>query len=81
MVNHPVLNRHFASCTQNVWWNFLLISVRKVPDAFTMDPEEFEEQYNVKKPNKNDANIVFHCLAGVRSRAAMEAVHQIGFTK
>ena len=46
-----------------------------------MDPEEFEEQYNIKKPNKNDANIVFHCLAGVRSRAAMEAVHQIGFTK
>ena len=66
------------SCT---WWNFLLISVRNVPDAFIMDPEEFEEQYNVKKPNKNDANIVFHCLAGVRSRAAMEAVHQIGFTK
>jgi len=81
MVNHPVLNRHFASCTHNFWWNFLLISVRKVPDAFTMDPEEFEEQYNVKKPSKNDANIVFHCLAGVRSRAAMEAVHQIGFTK
>ena len=46
-----------------------------------MDSEEFEEQYNVKKPSKSDANIVFHCLAGVRSRAAMEAVHQIGFTK
>ena len=80
-MSSALLNRHFASCTHNFRWNFLLISVRKVPDAFTMDPEEFEEQYNIKKPNKNDANIVFHCLAGVRSRAAMEAVHQIGFTK
>jgi len=55
--------------------------VRKVPEAFTMDPEEFEEQYNVKQPQKNDVNVVFHCLAGVRSRAAMEAVHQIGYSK
>lgn len=46
-----------------------------------MDPVAFEEEYNVKKPDKNDANIVFHCLAGIRSRAAMEAVHQIGYTK
>lgn len=61
---------------------FLLhFSVRKVPEAFTMDPVAFEEEYNVKKPDKNDANIVFHCLAGIRSRAAMEAVHQIGYTK
>ena len=59
----------------------LYILVRTVPAAFTMDPEEFEEEYDAKMPNKNDANIVFHCLAGVRSRAAMEAVHQIGFTK
>lgn len=57
------------------------IPLRKVPEAFTMDPEEFEEEYNVKKPEKNDANIVFHCLAGIRSRAAMDAVHQIGYTK
>lgn len=57
------------------------IPLRKVPEAFTMDPEEFEEEYNVKKPEKNDANIVFHCLAGTRSRAAMDAVHQIGYTK
>ena len=59
----------------------LNFSVRKVPEAFTMDPVAFEEEYNAKKPDKNDANIVFHCLAGIRSRAAMEAVHQIGYTK
>ena len=46
-----------------------------------MDPDEFEAQYKVNQPKKNDNNIVFHCLAGVRSRAAMEAVHQIGYTK
>lgn len=57
------------------------IPLRKVPEAFTMDADDFEEQYHVKQPKKNDVNIVFHCLAGVRSRAAMEAVHQIGFTK
>lgn len=42
-----------------------------------MDPDEFEEEFSVKQPQKNDINIVFHCFAGVRSRAAMEAVHQI----
>lgn len=46
-----------------------------------MDPDEFEQEFSVKQPQKNDINIVFHCFAGVRSRAAMEAVHQIGFTK
>lgn len=60
---------------------FLLVVVGKVPEAFTMDPDEFEEEFNIKQPQKNDINIVFHCFAGVRSRAAMEAVHQIGFTK
>lgn len=71
---HELVETGKIACATN-------IPLRKVPEAFTMDPEEFEEQYNVKKPSKNDANIVFHCLAGVRSRAAMEAVHQIGFTK
>ena len=67
----------------NIDMIFIIIAflVRKVPEAFTMDPKAFEEEYNVKKPDKNDANIVFHCLAGIRSRAAMEAVHQIGYTK
>ncbi|KAL9963823.1 hypothetical protein ACROYT_G027370 [Oculina patagonica] len=71
---HELVQTGKIACATN-------IPLRKVPEAFTMDPEEFEEEYHVKKPNKNDANIVFHCLAGVRSRAAMEAVHQIGFTK
>lgn len=71
---HELLQTGKIACATN-------IPLRKVPEAFTMDPEEFEEEYNAKKPNKNDANIVFHCLAGIRSRAAMEAVHQIGFTK
>ena len=30
--------------------------MRKVPEAFTMDPVAFEEEYNVKKPDKNDDN-------------------------
>ena len=46
-----------------------------------MDQQEFEDEYGVQKPDKSDANIVFHCLAGIRSKAAMEAVHQIGYTK
>lgn len=71
---HELVQMGKIACSTN-------IPLRKIPEAFTMDPEEFEENYNVKQPQKNDANIVFHCLAGVRSRAAMEAVHQIGYTK
>lgn len=71
---HELVQTGKIACATN-------IPLRKVPEAFTMDPDEFEEEFSVKQPQKNDINIVFHCFAGVRSRAAMEAVHQIGFTK
>ncbi|XP_068687438.1 thiosulfate:glutathione sulfurtransferase-like [Montipora capricornis] len=71
---HELVQTGKIACATNV-------PLRKVPEAFTMDPDEFEEEYSIKQPKKNDANIVFHCLGGVRSRAALEAVHQIGFTK
>ena len=46
-----------------------------------MGSEDFEGKYGIKMPEKSDVDIVFHCKAGIRSGAAMAAVHQIGFTR
>ena len=46
-----------------------------------MDAETFQKIYKAKKPDKSDSNIVFHCKAGIRSKAALEAVQQIGYKK
>lgn len=32
-------------------------------------------------PLKDDTNIVFSCLGGIRSRRAMDAAHEAGFNK
>jgi rhodanese-related sulfurtransferase len=45
-----------------------------------MDPEEFQEKYGADKPKK-DADFVFSCLAGGRSRKAMAAAKELGFEK
>ncbi|XP_064638592.1 thiosulfate sulfurtransferase/rhodanese-like domain-containing protein 3 isoform X2 [Lineus longissimus] len=55
------------------------IPLGTVPEAFQKPPEEFRESYGVEKPGKDDANIVFSCLGGVRSRRALNAVTELGF--
>lgn len=55
--------------------------VGEVSEAFSLDTEDFQRKYGTSKPSPEDDNILFYCLAGVRSRTAMEAVHQLGYTK
>ena len=53
----------------------------EVEEAFKMSPEAFSRRYNAVKPGKDDGNVVFHCRAGVRSRTAMAAAHELGYSK
>ena len=53
----------------------------EIKEAFSMDPDEFETKYGTPKPDSSDNNIIFHCLAGIRSRRAMLAVHDVGFPR
>ncbi|KXJ25192.1 thiosulfate sulfurtransferase/rhodanese-like domain-containing protein 3 [Exaiptasia diaphana] len=59
--------------------NSVNVPLGDIPDAFTMKPKQFMEKYNAKKPKRKDANIVFHCKAGIRSKHALNQVHQLGF--
>ncbi|XP_069699785.1 rhodanese domain-containing protein CG4456-like isoform X3 [Periplaneta americana] len=44
----------------------------------SLSPEEFLKMYGIEKP-KLDANLVFSCRSGKRSRSAMETAMSIGF--
>jgi rhodanese-related sulfurtransferase len=45
-----------------------------------LSPEDFLKKYGTDKP-KLDANLVFSCRSGKRSRNAMETAMSIGFLK
>lgn len=55
------------------------ISLDEVGEALQMNPRDFKEKYNEVKPSKSD-NLVFSCLAGVRSKKALDAAISQGFT-
>ncbi|XP_036915610.1 thiosulfate sulfurtransferase/rhodanese-like domain-containing protein 3 [Sturnira hondurensis] len=55
------------------------IPLGEVGEALQMNPEDFKEKYNEVKPSKSD-DLVFSCLAGVRSKAALDTAVSLGFT-
>lgn len=44
-----------------------------------MPEEDFEDSYGFPRPDK-DAEVVFYCKAGVRSRAAASLAKEAGWT-
>lgn len=56
----------------------LNIPITSQPDSFFLSPEDFEDRYGFEQPPK-DAEVVFYCKAGVRSRAAAELARQGGW--
>ncbi|KAM5310297.1 LOW QUALITY PROTEIN: thiosulfate sulfurtransferase/rhodanese-like domain-containing protein 3 [Glossophaga mutica] len=46
--------------------------------SLQMNPKDFKEKYNEVKPSKSD-NLVFSCLAGVRSKKALNTAISLGF--
>lgn len=75
------------SCMLNNWlspkldwmpWHFL--PVDEVGEALQMNPVDFKEKYCQVKPSKSD-RLVFSCLAGVRSKKAMDTAISLGFNR
>lgn len=54
------------------------IPLDEVGEALQMNPRDFKEKYNEVKPSKSD-NLVFSCLAGVRSKKALDTAISLGF--
>lgn len=48
--------------------------------ALQLAPEEFKEKYDGEMPRQRD-NVVFVCLAGVRSKTALNTAASLGFTE
>lgn len=52
--------------------------VGQVKTALQLSSEEFKEKYGGEKPQQTD-NIVFSCLAGIRSKQALDAATSLGY--
>ncbi|KAK4236630.1 Rhodanese-like domain-containing protein [Achaetomium macrosporum] len=58
----------------------LNIPVGSAPDSFHISDEEFEDRFGYPRPAP-DAEVVFYCRAGVRSRAAAGLAREAGWKK
>jgi len=56
-------------------------TVTKLKASLQLDPEQFATQFGAAKPAKDGQNIVFYGLSSVKSTAAVEIAHKLGFKK
>lgn len=54
------------------------VPLGQVSTALQLPPEEFREKYDGEMPSRTD-NIVFVCLAGIRSKTALNAAASLGY--
>lgn len=54
------------------------VPLGQINTALQLDAEEFEEKFGGQKPQQTDS-IVFMCLAGVRSKTALNAATSLGY--
>lgn len=57
------------------------IPLQDLKKALQMTDEAFEEKYKASKPQQKDTNIVFAGFKSVKSSAALEIAHKLGFKK
>ncbi|CAM9019612.1 unnamed protein product [Wickerhamomyces anomalus] len=58
--------------------NSINIPYKSTPGALDLSPEEFEDVFKFEKPDK-DKELIFYCVAGVRSTAAAELAQIFGY--
>lgn len=58
--------------------NSINIPYKSTPGALDLSPEEFEDVFKFEKPSK-DKELIFYCVAGVRSTAAAELAQIFGY--
>ncbi|XP_016363367.1 thiosulfate sulfurtransferase/rhodanese-like domain-containing protein 3 isoform X2 [Sinocyclocheilus anshuiensis] len=56
------------------------VPLGQVNGALQLTPDDFKEKYGGVMPSQSQ-NIVFTCLAGVRSKKALETAVSLGYTK
>lgn len=58
-----------------------VLSVGQLEETLKLTQKQFELQFKVKAPQKEDDNIVFHCRSGKRSLSGLEIAYRLGFIK
>jgi rhodanese-related sulfurtransferase len=56
------------------------IPYKSTPGALDLSPEEFEDIFKFEKPSK-DKELIFYCVAGIRSTAAADLAQIFGYEK
>jgi rhodanese-related sulfurtransferase len=55
------------------------IPIKTAPDSFHILDDEFEDRFGFPRPDR-DAEVLFYCRSGVRSRAAAGLARDAGWT-
>ena len=55
--------------------------VTKLKASLQLNPEQFEAHFGAMKPAKDGHNIVFYGFSSVKSTAAVEIAHKLGFKR
>ncbi|KAK3324244.1 Rhodanese-like domain-containing protein, partial [Cercophora scortea] len=55
------------------------IPIKTAPDSFHISADEFEDRFGYPRPAP-DAEVIFYCRSGVRSRAAAGLARDAGWT-
>lgn len=57
------------------------IPLTKLKVSLQLEPEQFETQFGATKPAKDGRNVVFYGFSSVKSTAAVEIAHKLGFKR
>ncbi|XP_061633866.1 thiosulfate sulfurtransferase/rhodanese-like domain-containing protein 3 isoform X1 [Phyllopteryx taeniolatus] len=74
---HFGVSTHQLRIIENIIY-ILTFAVGQVNTALQLGPEEFNEKYGGELPQQVD-NIVFTCLAGIRSKTALDMASELGY--
>ncbi|KAK2859496.1 hypothetical protein Q5P01_004116 [Channa striata] len=57
------------------------IPLGNLEESLKLTPEQFQHQFAVRAPGKNDDNIVIYCRSGNRSAKALDIARHLGFSR
>ncbi|KAM7369891.1 hypothetical protein PAMP_011179 [Pampus punctatissimus] len=61
--------------------NAVNIPLGSLEESLKLSPEDFQQKFEVRAPEKDDDNLVFHCQSGKRSAKALDIARQLGFSR
>ncbi|XP_062845071.1 thiosulfate sulfurtransferase/rhodanese-like domain-containing protein 1 [Trichomycterus rosablanca] len=57
------------------------IPLSKLQQAFTLTPDQFTQQFGVRMPETQDADVILYCQRGRRSLSALHTLYSLGYKR